>query len=158
MKKIYDIPAMQYMRAHGNSPGPTHRPSMTGAIAGLLAAVPCLVVGYLTGALTGESERLGVGTWTATILDALILVIAGVIYAEIFKRAANDTFGGWLFGACFGFLIWMDGPVTLWRWVAGEPMARGMSAMGLFAAQIVYGLVLGGVFPYINRLLQTRMK
>lgn len=158
MKRTFDIPAMQYMRAHGNSPGPTHRPRLTGALAGLLAAVPCLIIGYLTGALSGESERLGVDVWAAVVLDTLILAVAGVVYAEIFKRAANDASGGWLFGACFGFLIWMVGPVTLWRWAAGEPMARGTAAMGLFGAQLVYGLVLGGVFPFINRLLQTRMK
>jgi hypothetical protein len=52
----------------------------------------------------------------------------------------------------------MIGPVVLWRFIAGEPMARGIGAIGLFAAHVVYGVVLGGVYPYINRMLLGRLK
>jgi hypothetical protein len=158
MKRNYDITGIQYMRAHGNSPGPTHRPRLTGLISGVLASVGCLAIAYVTAALAAESSDLQFGYAMTATLDFAALAVAGVIYAEIFKRAANDRSGGWLFGASYGFLLWMIGPVVLWRLIAGEPMAHGMAAMGLFAAHVVYGTVLGGVYPYINRLLLGKLK
>jgi hypothetical protein len=65
--------------------------------------------------------------------------------------------GGWLFGSGYGFLIWMLGPSTIMEWITGRPIAVGTAAIGLFAAVVVYGLVLGSVFPLINRLLQKKM-
>jgi hypothetical protein len=158
MKRSYDITGIQYMRAHGNSPGPTHRPLLTGVIAGALAALPCIAIAYLSTALAGESRELMFDEPVSAVLDVVGLAVAGVVYAGIFKRAANDPFGGWLFGASYGFLIWMVGPVVLWRLVAGEPMVRGMAAMGLFAAHVIYGIILGGVYPYINRMLLGKLK
>jgi hypothetical protein len=156
MKTIPEISAMQYMRAHGNAPGPTHRPYLTGVVSGALAAVPNLLFQNWTGALTAVTESISVGLWKAVVVNVLILVIAGVIYAAIFRRAANDTGGGWLFGISYGFLTWVVGPVAIWQWTTGEPLAIGTAAMGLFGAHLVYGLVLGGLYPYINRLLQSK--
>jgi hypothetical protein len=158
MKKTSGITGIQYMRAHGNSPGPTHRPLLTGAISGTLAALPCLVVAYLTSAFAAESRELKFGELATALLDVTALAIAGVIYSQVFKRAANDAFGGWLFGASYGFLIWMIGPVMLWRWAVSQPMAAGIAAIGLFAAHVTYGIVLGGLFPYINRLLLGKLR
>lgn len=152
------ISPIQYMRAHGNSPGPTHRPVATGLISGFTAALPSVAVRYWTGALASEASGLGVSWVTMTAIGIVILAAAGVIYSAIFQRAANDRRGGWLFGISYGFLIWMVGPVTIWQWAMGEPLATGTAAMGLLGAQLVYGLALGGIYPLVNRRTQTRMK
>jgi hypothetical protein len=150
------ISAFQFLSAHGNEPGPTHCPRTTGAIAGTIAAIPSILMRYMAGSLDSESQALGMVMWQIILLDALILIAAGTLYAQIFQRAANDLRSGWLFGISYGFLIWMLGPVTLWQWTTGKPLATGVPAIGIFAAQLVYGLVLGITFPFVNKLVQRR--
>ena len=152
-----DISFMQYMRAHGNTPGPTQRPRLTGAISGFAASIPSLLLIFLTGTLENVAQTLGINFWLAIAIDSALITLAGMIYAEIFKRAANDVQGGWLFGAGYGFLLWMLGPTTIWQWITGHPLAVGYPAMGLFGGQILYGLVLGLIFPRIHRLVQTKL-
>jgi hypothetical protein len=149
---------MRYMRAHGNSPGPTHRPLLTGAISAQIAAVPSILIRYWTGALESEARALGIDLLSAAGADLAILLGVGILYSLIFKRAANDLRGGWLFGISYGFLIWVVGPVSIWQWVIGRPLATGVAAMGIFGAQLAYGLVLGSVFPFINKLTIGELK
>ena len=85
------------------------------------------------------------------------MTLAGMLYAAIFKRAANDCEGGWLFGISYGFLLWMLAPITLWQLVTPHPVVVGGAAMGLFGAQVFYGLVLGLIFPRIHQLVQIRL-
>jgi hypothetical protein len=85
------------------------------------------------------------------------MVLAGVIYAAAFKRAANDRAGGWLFGIAFGFLLWTFAPVTIWQVVTGRPVAVGRSAAGLFFAEVLYGLVLGLIYPRVHSVVQKRL-
>jgi hypothetical protein len=153
-----DISFMQYMRAHGNTPGPTQRPLLTGAISGLIATVPYILILYFSDALRSAAQNFGIGVSLATVVGVLLAILAGMIYALIFKRAANDTRGGWLFGISFGFLLWMLGPVGLWQTITSRPVALGTAAMGIFGAQLVYGLALGLVFPRIHFLLQGSLK
>ncbi|HYJ92362.1 MAG TPA: hypothetical protein VEV84_13710, partial [Pyrinomonadaceae bacterium] len=75
----------------------------------------------------------------------------------VFKRAANDFHGGWLFGASFGFLLWMIAPVALWQLFTGQPIVVGGAAMGLFGAHVLYGIALGLIFPWIHTLIQTKL-
>jgi uncharacterized membrane protein len=158
MKARFGISAMQYMQAHGNSPGPTHRPRLTGAISGLLAFIPSMFIQYLTAALSDLADSVGIneGSMTATI--AAVAVIAGIIYAAVFKRAANDPVGGWLLGISYGFLIWTAGPVTAWQLAVGRPLAAGPAAIGLLLSHLAYGLVLGVAYPFVNRLTQSKMR
>jgi hypothetical protein len=153
-----DVSALQYMRAHGNSPGPTHRPKLVGAISGLIGSVAGAATRHWTGALASESAAAGVRPFTALVFVVLISVAMGVLYAAIFQRAANDFRGGWLFGSCLGFLIWMVGPVTVWQLSTGRPLAVGIPALGVFAAYVAYGLVLGAVYPFVNKLLQRQLR
>lgn len=153
-----DITFMQYMRAHGNTPGPTQRPLLTGAIGGLLAEIPSGAVLYWSGALASIAERFGVDVWIVLAVDAGLMILAGMLYAAIFKRAANDCEGGWLFGAAYGFLLWLFAPVTIWQLFASRPAAVGRAAMGLFAAHILYGLALGLLYPRIHAHVQMRLR
>lgn len=157
MKSDNSISGIQYMRAHGNTAGPTHRPLLTGLLSGITAAAPALAIRYFSNALTSEANALGFGLWAATLIDLAIFVILGLVYALIFQRAANEMYSGWLLGISFGFLTWVVGPVTLWNWTAGIPLATGFAAMGSFASHLAYGLTLGGVYPIVNRVTQTKL-
>ena len=82
------------------------------------------------------------------------MILAGVLYAAIFKRAANDFHGGWLFGASYGFLIWMIAPITLWQlFTGGRSLSEGRH--GALRRQFLYGIALGLAFPWIHGLVQT---
>jgi hypothetical protein len=148
---------IQYMRAHGNAPGPTQRPFSAGAITGLLAQIPTALMLWWSGALMSATESLSLPIWIILILHSLAAILGGAIYGRVFSRAANDPSGGWLFGISYGFLIWMIGPVTILQWTLGRPLALGVAAMGILAAHLIYGLLLGLLFPWIHRLLQYEL-
>ena len=152
-----DVSFMQYMRAHGNTAGPTQRPFLVGAITGAIGFVPFEVVLRLSGARAAIASGLGISTTMSAVIGIGIMLVAGILYAAIFKRAANDREGGWLFGASFGFLVWLIAPITLWQLVTSRQIAVGSAAMGLFGAHVLYGLVLGTAFPWIHSLVQSRL-
>ena len=152
-----DISFMQYMRAHGNTPGPTQRPLLTGATTGFLAAVPSSLLLYYSGAAENVSAEYSASLWLLFCFYLGLKMLAGMIYAAVFKRAANDRKGGWLFGISYGFLIWMITPVTLWQLVAARPIVVGNAAIGLFAAHLIYGFLLGIGYPHVHRLLQKKL-
>jgi hypothetical protein len=152
-----DVSFLQYMRAHGNTPGPTQRPYLTGAISGLLGNIPAGLVLYYSGAAQSVADYFGFGAWLALLADAVLMVFSAILYAAIFKRAANDRRGGWLFGISYGFLLWVVGPVTIWQMVSIRPVATGVAAIGLFGAQVLFGLVLGLLFPAVHSFLQARL-
>ena len=148
---------LQYMRAHGNTPGPTQRPRLAGAITGALAEIPALLLLWWSGALHSATQSLSLSIYATLVLHLAIMIVAGVIYGRVFSRAANDPRGGWLFGISFGFLIWMIGPVTILQWWHAGPLALGVAAMGILGAHLVYGLFLGLLFPWIHKLLQCEL-
>ena len=145
------------MRAHGNTPGPTQRPILAGAVTGSLAEIPALLLLWWSGALASAAQSLALSTWVAVALHFLATVVAGAIYGRVFSRAANDPRGGWLFGISYGFLLWMIGPVTVLQWTLGRPLALGVAAMGILGGYLVYGLSLGLLFPWIHKLLQSEL-
>jgi hypothetical protein len=151
-----DISFLQYMRAHGNTPGPTQRPYLNGAISGFFAAIPSFIVLYLSNALEGIGRTLSASRPVTLVVYAGLMILAGIAYAAIFKRAANDHQGGWIFGISYGFLLWVLGPVTIWQTISNRPVAIGHAAMGLFGAQVIFGLVLGLLFPAVHSFLQAR--
>jgi hypothetical protein len=149
---------VQYMRAHGNTPGPTQRPMLAGAITALIAEVPAVGMLWWSGALSSAMQTLSVGLWVTLALHSAAMIVFGAIYGRVFSRAANDIRGGWLFGISYGFLIWMVGPVTALQWLIDYPIALGVAAMGILGAHLVYGLVLGLLFPLIHRSLQYELR
>ena len=84
------------------------------------------------------------------------MLLGGILYGLLFRRAANDARGGWLFGLSFGFVLWMLGPVPLLQWLPDQPILRGYPAAGLLLAQLLWGLAVGLVFPPIHRHLHVR--
>ena len=122
---------------------------VTGAAAGA-GALPLL--GW-SGALGAISGAIGYVPWAVAASYCAAFALAGVVYGRVFMRAANDRRGGWLFGISYGFLLWVVGPVTILSWALRRPVATGPAAIGLFAAHLLFGLVLGGMFPWLHRLL-----
>lgn len=146
------------MRAHGNTPGPTQRPMLTGAVSGLIASVGYLSILVMSDALESAARAVDANIWLTAMFAVVLATVGGMVYAVIFKRAANDTRGGWLFGISFGFLLWMLGPVALWQTITSRPVAVGTAAMGIFGAHVIYGIVLGLVFPWVHFMFQSRLK
>lgn len=149
---------MQYMRAHGNTPGPTQRPRTAGAITAVLAEIPALGMLWWTGALSSVTRALSLPLAVTLALHVAVMIVVGALYGRVFSRAANDVRGGWLFGISYGFLIWMVGPVTVLQWLIDGPIALGVAAMGILGAHLIYGLVLGLLFPWVHRSLQRELQ
>jgi len=146
------------LQAHGLDAGPTQRPLLSGAFAGMVATVPALAM--LTGfqALDAPARAAGTSVFAAGIAYAGMMLLGGVLYGWLFQRAANDPRGGWLFGMAFGFVLWMLGPVPLLQWLPDQPILRGYPAAGLLLAQLLWGLTLGLVFPPVHRRLHVSLK
>lgn len=146
---------LRILQAHGLDAGPTQRPLLAGAAAGVLAAVPALAV--LTGfqSLDAPARAAGTSVAAAGLAYAGLMLAGGVLYGWLFQRAANDRRGGWLFGLSFGFVLWMLGPIPLLQWLPERPVLGGYPAAGLLLAQLLWGLVLGLVFPWVHHRLRA---
>jgi hypothetical protein len=87
-----------------------------------------------------------------------VATLGGALYGAVFRRAASDRRGGWLFGISYGFLLWMLGPVTLLQVVLGRPLAVGTAAVGLLGAHLLSGLILGVLFRPMHRVVRVTSK
>ena len=93
---------IQYMRAHGNAPGPTQRPILSGAVSGFISEIPGVAILWWSGALQSGERSLGLRLWLLLLLHACATIVCGALYGRVFSRAANDPRGGWEF-------VWCDG-------------------------------------------------
>jgi hypothetical protein len=145
---------MRFMRAHGQEPAPGQRPVTAGALAGLCAGLAALPLLIWSDALTSVAEALSVSDGVVAGAYPAVALIAGGGFGAVFRRAANDRRGGWLFGISYGFLLWMLGPITLLQATLGRPLATGTAAMGLLGANLLSGLILGLLFRPMHRFTQ----
>ena len=146
---------LKLLQAHGLDAGPTQRPLLAGALAGVIATAPALVVLVVFQSLNEPARAAGTSVVSAGGAYVGLMLLGGVLYGWLFQRAANDPWGGWLFGLAFGFVVWMLGPIPLLQWLPDEPILRGYPAAGLLLAQLLWGLTLGVVFPPIHRRLHA---
>ena len=149
---------LRMLRAHGLDAGPTQRPLLAGAIAGVLAAAPALAVLIGFQALDAPARAAGASVFVAALAYVGLMLLGGILYGWLFQRAANDPRGGWLFGMAFGFVLWMLGPVPLLQWLPDQPILHGYPAAGLLLAQLLWGLAMGVVFPAIHRHLHVSLE
>ncbi|HEX2250403.1 MAG TPA: hypothetical protein VHH32_08625 [Gemmatimonadales bacterium] len=147
---------MRFMRAHGQKPAPGQRPVTAGALAGLCAGVAALPLLVWSDALATVAAELSLSDRVLAAAYPAIALVAGGFYGAVFRRAANDRRGGWLFGISYGFLLWMVGPTALLQATLGRPLVTGTSAMGVLAANLLSGLILGLLFRPMHRLTQLR--
>lgn len=145
----------RFLRAHGYEAGPTQRPRLAGALSAAVAELPTLAVLWSTGAVQPLLQSTGLSLPVGLAVHVALVLLAGIIYGQLFQRAANDRSVGWLFGLSFGFLGWMTGPVTVLEWMVGSAVISGGSAQGQFAAYLTWGLLVGLLFPRIHGLLEA---
>ena len=146
---------LSMLQAHGLDAGPTQRPLLAGATAGLIAVAPALGVLAGFGSLDAPAMATGTSVVLAGCAYGSLMLLGGILYGWLFQRAANDPRGGWLFGLAFGFVLWMLGPVPLLQWLPDRPILRGYPAAGLLLGQLLWGFALGVVFPLIHRRLHV---
>lgn len=149
---------LRMLRAHGLDAGPTQRPLLAGAIAGELAGGLALVVLIGFQALDAPARSSGTSVLAVGLAFAGLMLLGGILYGWLFRRAANDPRGGWLFGMAFGFVLWLLGPIPLLQWLPDQPILHGYPAAGLLLAQLLWGLVMGVVFPPIHRHLHVSLE
>lgn len=146
----------RFLRAHGFDPGPTQRPILAGGLTGLLALAPGAPLFVGLGSFSVTADRImGLPPAVAALILVCAFVVAGVLYGCLFRRAANDRGGGWLFGLSFGFFLWVAAPVVVLPLIPGSGMAAGTPAIGFLASFLTWGLALGLLFPHVHRPLQT---
>lgn len=146
----------RFLRAHGYDPGPKQRPMLTGAIVGILGTAPATAILLPFGSLRVEADILELAPLWALLAGVAAMGVAGAAYGALFRRAANDRRGGWLFGAAFGFLLWMGGAVMILPAMGGGRAPAGTASIGVFLSLIVWGAAAGAVFPLVHRRLHRK--
>ena len=149
---------LRMLQAHGLDAGPTQRPLLAGAIAGVSAVIPALAVLAGFQSLDAPARAIGTSAAATGLAYAGLMLLGGILYGWLFLRAAHVLRGGWLFGMAFGFVLWMLGPVPLLQWLPDQPILRGYPAAGLLLAQLLWGLAMGVVFPLIHRHLHVSLE
>ena len=147
-----------FLSAHGFDPGPTQRPLLAGAFAGVAATLPAIVILVLLGSLAVEANILGMSELATIAAGCVVMAIAGSIYARLFGRAANGLRGGWLFGMAFGFALWAGGAVMVLPLASGGEVPAGQAAIGLFLSFVAWGAALGIVYPFVHRPLHESLE
>jgi hypothetical protein len=149
---------LRMLQAHGLDAGPTQRPLLAGATAGVIATVPALSVLTVFQSLDEPAQATDTSVLAAGLAYAGMMLLGGVLYGWLFQRAANDPRGGWLFGMAFGFVLWMLGPIPLLQWLPDQPVLRGYPAAGLLLAQLLWGLAVGLMFPLVHGRLHASLQ
>jgi hypothetical protein len=146
---------LSILQAHGLDAGPTQRPLLAGAVSSLIADVLAAPVLVAFGSLNALGEASGMPIIATGVVYAGMMALAGLLYGLVFRRAANDWHGGWLFGLAFGFVLWMLAPIPLLQWLPDRPLLMGYPAIGVLLGHLLWGLVLGSVFPLVHRRLYS---
>jgi hypothetical protein len=125
------------------------RPVLTGLMAGISANILVFLVLWNFKVLATIFNRFGAidNFFGWVVLGG----IGGILYGLIYRRAANDRQGGWIFGASTGFIFWMINPVTWWPWFEQKPIFVGYEAAAFLVSHVLFGFFLGLLFPLVNK-------
>lgn len=148
-----------FIRAHGADPGPTQRPLLAGGLTGLAALAPAGAVFVAFGSFAVVADEvMRLPRLSTALLLAAAFIVAGVLYGAFFRRAANDPRAGWLLGLAYGFLLWVAAPVVVLPLIRGPAMAAGAAATGFLVTFLLWGLIVGFLFPWIHRPLHADLE
>lgn len=147
-----------FLAAHGYDPGPTQRPLLAGAAAGLVATAPAIAVLHGFGSLGVEARILGLSILSTLAAGEAVMAFAGAMYARLLGRVANDRRGGWLFGMVFGFVLWAAGAVLVLPLASGGQAPAGTAALGVFLSLVLWGATLGLLLPILHRWLHVGLE
>lgn len=142
-----------FLSAHGYDPGPTQRPTLAGLLAGALATLPATALLHAFGALEVEAEIVGRSMVVTLAAGCAAMALSGAVYGRLFRRAANDRRGGWLFGAAYGFALWAAGAVMILPLLSGGVAPAGQAAIGVYLSLVLWGGAMGWLFPRVHRPL-----
>ncbi len=146
-----------FLAAHGYDPGPTQRPMLAGVLCGTIATLVAVPLLWMFGSLPVQAGILGLSETKTVMAGAGGMAAAGAMYGWLFKRAANDPCGGWLFGMAYGFALWAGGAAMILPAVSQGSAPAGEPAIGILLALLAWGTVLGAIFPYLHRRLHARI-
>ena len=150
---------MSFIRAHGADPGPTQRPYLAGSLTGLAALIPAAVIFVAFGSFeVAADEVMRLPPIATSAVLAAAFTVAGLLYGAVFQRLANDKRAGWLLGLAYGFLLWVVAPIVVLPLIHGSAMAAGVAATGFLVTFLVWGLLVGVLYPHVHRPLQARLE
>ncbi|HJP69496.1 MAG TPA: hypothetical protein VJ846_11390 [Sphingomicrobium sp.] len=147
-----------FLSVHGYDPGPSQRPILSGAISGVVATAPAVLILLWCGSLKVEANILGVSPLLTVALGWLVMAIAGASYARLFGRSANNVHAGWLFGMAFGFALWAGGAVLVLPLLSGGRAPAGVPAIGVALSMLAWGLAIGLLQPFVHRPFHESLK
>src|SRR4051812_26985307 len=78
---------LRMLRAHGLDAGPTQRPLLAGATAGLIADIPAIALLGLFGSLGALGPAAGTSSVVAGLAYGGMMLLGGVLYGWLFQRA-----------------------------------------------------------------------
>jgi MFS family permease len=145
---------MSFWHLLARDPEPLQRPRLAGGMVGIGAAFAAAALVWATGSADPPARAIGIAPPLLVGLSIASLGVAGAAYGAVFLRAANDRRGGWLFGLGWGFLTWALGPITLCQWILGKPVSAGWQAAILLAGHLLWGLLLGTLFPFVQSRIE----
>lgn len=129
---------------------------MAGAVAGLVGGV---LFGIMMGAM-GMLPRVAmlVGSENAVVGFVVHMVISAIIgagFGLVFGPRALDLRGGALWGAIYGVIWWILGPLLIMPSMMGMGpqfgMALTMPMLMSLAGHLIYGVATGLSFPVLAR-------
>jgi hypothetical protein len=126
---------------------------LAGTIAGLAFSGWEYAGGYLP--LLGGLPELQ-SQATAAILHFLVALSIGSIFGILFQRDVRGYGSSMGWGLGFGIFLWFFGPLTVFPVASGQPLdwsrEQGTALFGSLVGYIIYGLILGTVYAFLDRL------
>ena len=102
-----------------------------------------------------NSTSRGVGM----TLHFLIAIIIGATFGLLFQRDVRGFGSSLCWGMAYGILWWFIGPLTLLPALRGEAVdwsaTHAASLFGSFVGHVIYGLLVGLIYAFVDRLWLT---
>jgi hypothetical protein len=140
-----------------------------GVVAGLIAGLVFGIMMQMMNAPTPEGGQMPMMAMVAMVVRSMSIAVGwmyhlfnsaviGAIFVWLFRNRAVTVGSGLAWGALYGILWWILGGQILMPLALGMPPFASimmppmrMVAMGSFVGHLIYGLILGGLFPVFAR-------
>ena len=104
----------------------------------------------IAGILDSNSPLIG------ETMHYVIATVIGATFGLVFQRDVRGYGSSLGWGVGYGLMWWFVGPMTLMPLTFGQPLdwsyQRGSALFGSFAGHIVYGVIVGVVYAFVDRL------
>ncbi|MEO8391367.1 MAG: hypothetical protein ABI700_00105 [Chloroflexota bacterium] len=96
---------------------------------------------------------------TGRTLHLIISIAIGASYGVLFRRDIGRIGSSIAWGAVYGLIWWVLGPLTLMPWLLGQGVQWNIpAAQNAFASligHVIYGIVLGMAYAFLSQVWQT---